>query len=293
VFALAMVAVFGLAAAVGAGVGPLEVGVSSNHTSKSDPADHPAEMVEMSGLTVAAGGYRLVADAVAVDAGTASAFTFRIERSDGSALTEFDVLHERRLHLIVLSRDLVGYLHLHPTMDPDGRWRVELPPLQPGSYRVYADFEPHGADRITLAADLLVPGFVAPGDGPEPASSVDVDGYVVSLSGDAVVGASTLTFDVARNGSAVVTEPYLGAAGHLVVIRAGDLGYLHVHPLDSDSDGPVRFAAEFPTPGTYRLFFEFSVDGTVRMASFTVEVAPSSPASADPSTSEHDEGHSS
>ena len=47
-----------------------------------------------------------------------------------------------------------------------------------------------------------------------------------------------------------------------------------MHPLDSGS-GPVRFAAEFPTLGTYRLFFEFSYDGIVRTASFTVEVAAS------------------
>ena len=89
----------------------------------------------------------------------------------------------------------------------------------------------------------------------------------------------------------MVTEPYLGAAGHLVVIREGDLGYLHVHPLDGEA-GPVRFAAEFPTPGTYRLFFDFSSGGTVRTASFTVDVARSVAMTTDPSMPNDHEGQS-
>ncbi len=201
-------------------------------------------------------------------------------------------MHERQLHLIVLSRNLVEYLHLHPLMDADGTWRVDLPALRPGSYRVYADFKPRGADRITLATDLAVPGLVEPFDVPKASQRVDIDGFTVSLSGDQAVGESTLTFDITLSGTAVVTEPYLGAAGHLVVIRQGDLGYLHVHPLDS-GNGAVRFAAEFPTPGTYRLFFEFSYDGTVRTASFTVEVAASNSTTNDSSMSGMSENHES
>jgi hypothetical protein len=71
-----------------------------------------------------------------------------------------------------------------------------------------------------------------------------------------------------------VPDPYLGASGHLVALRAGDLAFLHVHPLgDATERAPgIRFAAEFPTAGTYRLFLDVSIDGTVRTAAFTVEV---------------------
>ena len=78
-------------------------------------------------------------------------------------------------------------------------------------------------------------------------------------------------FAVSLAGESVRTDPYLGAAGHLVAIRDGDLAYLHVHPLDSDRD-EVRFAAEFPSAGTYRLFLDFAHGGEVRTAAFTVEV---------------------
>ena len=65
-------------------------------------------------------------------------------------------------------------------------------------------------------------------------------------------------------------QPYLGAFGHLVALRDGDLAYLHVHPVDSD-EAAIRFVAEYPSAGTYRLFLDFAHDGVVRTASFTVE----------------------
>ena len=99
----------------------------------------------------------------------------------------------------------------------------------------------------------------------------NIDGYKVVMSGAPIVGSSSIEFEVSRDGKTIKPDPYLGAAGHLVVIRTGDLGYVHVHPMNSIG-AVVRFAAEFPTPGTYRLFLDFSTDNAVRTASFTIEV---------------------
>ena len=63
-------------------------------------------------------------------------------------------------------------------------------------------------------------------------------------------------------------EDYLGAKGHLVALREGDLAFLHVHP-DADRLG---FMAEFPTAGAYRLFLQFKTGGRVHTAAFTQEV---------------------
>jgi hypothetical protein len=81
----------------------------------------------------------------------------------------------------------------------------------------------------------------------------------------------------------VHTEPYLGAGGHLVALREGDLAYLHVHPDDhsdetgdareaEDHDDAVSFRSRFPSEGRYRLFLQFKHEGQVRTASFTQEV---------------------
>jgi hypothetical protein len=80
---------------------------------------------------------------------------------------------------------------------------------------------------------------------------------------------SELRFTVTKDGAPIKTEPYLGAGGHLVALRDGDLAFLHVHPTDHDS---VEFAATFPTAGRYRLFLQFQHDGRVQTAAFTQEV---------------------
>jgi hypothetical protein len=64
-------------------------------------------------------------------------------------------------------------------------------------------------------------------------------------------------------------EDHLGAKGHLVALRAGDLAFLQVHP-DEDR---LRFMAEFPTAGAYRLFLQFKAGGDVHTAEFTREVS--------------------
>ena len=65
------------------------------------------------------------------------------------------------------------------------------------------------------------------------------------------------------------TEPYLGAGGHLVALREGDMAFLHVHPIGDDP----RFEVDFPTPGRYRLFLQFQHEGRVHTAAFTHEGA--------------------
>ena len=103
-----------------------------------------------------------------------------------------------------------------------------------------------------------------------PAQSVTVDGLRVALAEGATrAGAeSELGFRVTRNGKPVAIQDYLGAKGHLVALRRGDLAYLHVHP-DAKN---LRFMAEFPSAGTYRLFLQFKVGGRVQTAAFTQEV---------------------
>lgn len=274
-FALAVVAIFVVALIAGRAAGPIDVG-------SADGAEHAAMGVasdDVRGLAVADRGFRLVLAGDVLSADESSPFEFRIVDGTGTPITAFEELHERKLHLIVLSRNLVDYLHLHPTMDAIGRWTIELPPLAPGSYRVFADFQPSGDEPLTLGSDIVVPGSVEMPMVPPSGRSDDVGPYEVTMTGQALVGESTLRFGVAKDGEAVRTEPYLGAAGHLVAIRAGDLAFLHVHPRASDDgETDITFVAEFPSAGTYRLFVDFAHDGDVHTASFTVEV----PSGADP-----------
>lgn len=150
------------------------------------------------------------------------------------------------------------------------------------------DDEGHG----TTGTDDHGRDATAAGDARGPSHRAVVDGYEVSLDGHVAPGGSELRFTVTHEGEAVPTEPYLGAAGHLVAVRDDDTALADVHPLGDDD---LRFAADFPTPGTYRLFLDFAHGGEVRTAAFTVEVPgsgaahdPAPPAS--PTTTGHDDG---
>ncbi|MEV2236768.1 hypothetical protein [Micromonospora sp. NPDC049891] len=285
-FALGLAAVFGAAYGVGQLTGPVNV-VTTGHDSEG--AGHGGDVRDGNdaghdegaagqlpgGLLVSDRGYTLSP----VGAPTGE-FAFRIIGPDGRPVTGYDVSHDERMHLIVARRDLSGFRHVHPELSEDGTWRIASPLGSPGVWRAFADFTPSGGDPLTLGVDVTVPGTLAERPLPAPASSATVDGYTVTLAGDPQPGrTATLTLTVSRDGAPVTDlEPYLGAYGHLVALRRGDLAYLHVHPEGVPGDGrtapgpQVSFATEFPSAGAYRLYLDFRHRGVVRTAEFTVHV---------------------
>jgi hypothetical protein len=232
------------------------------------------------GLQVTEDGYTLDLLQDAAAGGAATPVSFRVLDAAGRPVTAFDVSHDEDLHLVAVRRDLDGFQHVHPVLGADGVWTIPLD-LTAGSWRLFADFVPSAdGENHILGTDLAVAGAVEPAPLPAPAATAEVDGYTVVLTGTLEAGAETdLQLSVSRDGVPVTDlQPYLGAYGHLVVLRAGDLGYLHVHPLGEPGDpavasGPhVEFATTAPSAGTYRLFLDFKHGSVVRTAAFTVEV---------------------
>lgn len=294
-------------------------------------ADHGASADAVRGLAVAQDGLRLDVVTPELAAGRPGRLAFRILGADGRAVRDFDLEHERRMHVIVARRDLSGFQHLHPRIAADGTWSVPLTIDAAGSYRVFADFAT-GGEPFTLASDLRVDGDADLTPLPAPATDARSDGgdaVTLSATGRPLRAGreQTLRFAIERDGTPVELQRYLGAGGHLVALREGDLAFLHVHPTgpapavgaggngkasepdhthapgeehgdsgasdgagdsgasdgagrsrpssraDAASRGEVEFATTFPTPGRYRLFLQYRVDGRVETVAFTVEVA--------------------
>jgi hypothetical protein len=225
----------------------------------------PAASLPAGGLLVSQDGYTFEPESRQLG----GPFRFAITDPEGRPVTDYDELHDRELHLIVASRDLQQYAHLHPSRDDDGTWVVDLPDLPGGAYRAFADFRPAGGEQLTLGVDATADGPVAASEALVPSTDDEVAGFEVTLEAEPAEGTATVT--VRRGGEVVTTEPYLGAAGHLVALRDGDLAYLHVHPLDERPNGPVAFGVEYPSVGAYALFFDFQVDGEVHTARFVVQ----------------------
>lgn len=291
-FAALLVGVFAAAALLGGALDPPgsvaeDRGADAAERSGPDSADDHGSMEEGSadapraeatsvappGLQVAQDGYRLVVNrARLVGGGPRARFEFQIVDRRGAPVRDFEVSHEKRMHFIVVRRDTTSFQHLHPTMRPDGTWTARADLAKGGVYRVFADFTRAGEQR-TLGADVHVGGPYRPAPLPRPQTTAQTeDGLVVSLDAEAVEAGEEgrVDFEVRRDGELVNDrlQPYLGAKGHLVALREGDLAYLHTHP----ENGELAFTAEYPSAGSYRLFVQFRIEGKVQTAAFTQRV---------------------
>ncbi|MEA2143909.1 MAG: hypothetical protein QOI64_2339 [Solirubrobacteraceae bacterium] len=221
----------------------------------------------------AASGLRLVAQPpTTFSAGRPGRLTFRVVDARGQTLRDFETEQARRMHVIVVRRDLRRFQHLHPTQAADGAWSTPLTLPDAGVYHAFADFRT-GGERTTLGVDLFAGGEFEPLALPPATPTARVDGYDVRLEQrHGARDPAELRFAVSRGGTPVTDlQPHLGARGHLVMLRAGDLAYAHVHPLTTDA---LAFATEELTPGRYRLFLQFRHEDKVHTAAFTRTVTP-------------------
>jgi len=106
-----------------------------------------------------------------------------------------------------------------------------------------------------------------------------VDDYQVALSSDAALVAgkeSLLMFAIEQAGQPVTDlEQYLGAFGHAVILREGDLQFIHTHPVDdpmASQTGNVHFMVPFAEAGKYKVFMQFQRQGKIMTSDFIVNV---------------------
>ncbi|GAA3861732.1 hypothetical protein GCM10022381_02530 [Leifsonia kafniensis] len=259
------------------------------------------------GLSLGIDGYLLSPVEAPAAVGEFGELSFQIQDASGASVTEYETSHDRDMHLIVVRSDGSQFRHVHPVLDEStGTWSLPWEWVEAGSYRVFADFTLADASALTLTRTVQVAGEFVPVV-PQPIRVDQVDEFTVSLDGEMVAGSPReLAITVTRGGEPVTTlEPYLGAFGHLVALREGDLAFLHVHadgeePVAGDTAGPqIVFAAEAPTAGRYLVYLDFQVDGEVHTAEFVLDAAldpaPGAATTSDGSTSTgsptHPEGH--
>lgn len=300
-FGAALVAVFTLSLVAARALRPAEAGSAAvpaspsagRSESKEDGMDHSAETPSPSseprggeesaapnpvrGLSVAAEGYQLEGLTAPDRAGAQGTLSFRLTGPDGASVTTYTTSHDKDLHLVVVRSDGSRFRHVHPMHDGVGGWSLPWRWSAAGSYRVFADFVPAATgEPLTLTSTVEIAGDLTATTVRADTDTASVDGYTVAVDGTPRAGQeSTLTFTVTRDSAPVTTlQPYLGAAGHLVALRAGDLAYLHVHPMNEKpaaASGPdVAFMVRPPSPGRYLLYLDFQVDGRVHTATFTV-----------------------
>ena len=208
-------------------------------------------------------------------------FTPAIVEKPGEAVP-LDVVHEKKLHLIMVSDDLSWFDHQHPEYNGTG---LDLTYTFPkgGNYLLYADYKPAGAGHQVEKLPVPVSGTPArPVVFSAAKTTVSVDGYEATLqpAGGKWVTNNPLHISctVKKGGKPLdvnAFENYLGAKAHVVMVGLEDKGYEHVHP--DVNAGTFDLHTQFAKPGIYRMWLQFQTEGKVHTADFVLNVAEGKP----------------
>jgi hypothetical protein len=247
-----------------------------------DPLDAREYLVDMKAVPAA------------VQPGRPVRLTFAVRHPETrAAVRSYATVHDKQFHLFIVSHDLEYYDHVHPDMQPDGSWVIDVTLPKAGHYKLFSDFLPVGGSP-QVVPQLLVAGD--PGDLesarahlPAGEGSDKTTGSMtisLTLPADGLVAGrdEKLQYHVVdtRTGKPVTDlEPYLAAYGHTLVLSEDTMEYVHAHPvellpekIETAAGGPdLTFKALLPKPGRYRLWTQLKRGGVVSTARFTVTVA--------------------
>ena len=245
------------------------------------------------------GSAALALESSALAANAPVRLRFQARRADGAPIRFLENVHERPLHLLIVSEDLAEFDHIHPELTADDRFEVVHRFRHGGRYRLYADFTPPGEAQRVEVFDLTIAGAPRPRTAlsPDAAWSRTANGLQLELSArqplrasDEIEFAFTIR-DAATRQPVADLEPYLGAWAHFVLLDRPLRNFLHAHPYDETTAAAtmsahcarmaagapppreIRFRAHFPEPGRYKLWAQFQRNGEVIVMPFVFDVA--------------------
>ena len=242
--------------------------------------------------------------------------------------------HGKLVHLFVIATGgRSAFAHLHPTTADTVTFSVPLPPLPPGDYSVFADIVHDSGVTETLTSTITLARYesASPNDGSDPDDSWTVgstsasgqrEDSLQSTLGDGTVltwkreSARVVAGDEAGlqfvatppAGDTAKLEPFLGMAGHAVIVRSDGGVFIHLHPVGTisvaaqaklssntlgasthpmesmtgmgtapDTNAALYFPYAFPQPGRYTVWVQIKRHGQVLTGSFPVSVTGATP----------------
>jgi hypothetical protein len=248
-----------------------------------------------------------------VNAGRPATLIFQVKDAQGAPIRSLRIVHEKPMHLLIVSSDLAEFYHIHPELHADGSYRVTQTFPNGGAYKLFADFTPAGSSQIVERMELQVAGerrqaqpLIAP-----PELVVSTGGVRVAMSTQEPLCAGeelTVGFKVTddKTGAPVNDlQPYLGEFAHFVIISEDLKNFLHAHPFTSErpadasplgrhrrsmrafhehgkrttnakaSPSEVFAHTTFPKSGLFKIWAQFKRRGQIIISPFIVNV-PSS-----------------
>jgi hypothetical protein len=202
-----------------------------------------------------------------------------IHGADGSMVREFDVIHDKLAHLIIVRDGLDEFAHIHPDVDRQGNMTATHAFRKAGKYRLFVDYKPKGKSAATATAVIEVTGDApaavplvvnAPGKVVADGLSADIDVQNPKAGQEAEI---RFRLNDSSGNPVADLQPYLGARGHLVVLSAVGEKYVHARPVESrTASNEVVFGTHFPSAGLYKGWGQFLLAGQVRTVPFVLQI---------------------
>jgi hypothetical protein len=228
-------------------------------------------------------------DSVVPEAGRPTKLTISITEKSGATVREYELVHDKIMHLIIVGDDLSYFAHIHPTIESTkASFTITHTFPESGKYKLWVDFKPKGGNQtiVTFITNVIGLPVHKPmtliHDGNYIKKSVD-EKYQINLNLPERVIANNdvkITFNISDTTGNPITdlEPLMGAGGHTVIISNDMNEFLHVHPTEevehSWKRGPdISFKTNFPKQGLYKAWGQFQHQGRIIIADFTLKVS--------------------
>lgn len=245
-----------------------------------------------------------------IQSGQSAMLVFTVKDDRGAIVKDLQTVHEKPMHLLIVSKDLAEFYHLHPEQQADGSFRVSHVFPNGGEYKLYADFTPNEAPQVVEQIDLSVMGNERASVPLQPDAKFEktVDGLRVVMKPSAELknGQELMldfqAFDAASGKPATDLQNYLGELAHFVIISEDMKDFVHAHPMgkgermdDMRMDGDehpsgghehstmerattklsaseVAAHTAFPRSGLYKIWAQFQRNSKVVNVAFIVRV---------------------
>jgi Heavy metal binding domain len=190
-----------------------------------------------------------------------------------STVTKFEIVHEKLIHLFVLSENLEYFAHIHPALQRDGAFLQKVCLPYGGMYRLVADFYPSGSVPQLATGTLFVAGQSSPAHlkpSLTPCKSENLTATLRLEPEQPIAGLETRLFFSLD--PFVGLQPYLGAWAHMLAASEDLIDLLHLHPFLANGKGSMQFNIIFPRTGLYRVWTQVQRENVVNTVVFTIPV---------------------
>jgi hypothetical protein len=184
-------------------------------------------------------------------------------------------VHEKLLHMFIVSQDLSFFVHEHLSPASNGRFHYQGPLPKSGIYRVLADYYSNNGTPQSAVKTIFVPGtkLEVPELTPDlvPKRSTNLEVELRTEPAEPIAGRQTMLFFRLKPSDGL--DQYLETGGHMLAASDDLIDLIHTCPFLGNGGPQVQFNVIFPRARAYRLWVQFQRKGVVNTAVFTLPVS--------------------